>query len=158
MRAESFESQLHQAPMKPGARPTSEHRPDQRTWKPECSQPARHVDPIDWIDLRGVIVREIGMNAEDAFSTMMLFVAPWLGAQAQSLSDSHVLVYRSFFERLRLEPSEDFGRILANVVQTVQSARGSVRALYSPSDLRPFHALPLAPARLLDVGGVVACA
>ena len=25
MRAESFESQLHQAPMKPGARPTSEH-------------------------------------------------------------------------------------------------------------------------------------
>ena len=44
--------------MKPGARPTSEHRPDQRTWKLECSQPARHVDPIgasEWLDERVVI-------------------------------------------------------------------------------------------------------
>ena len=44
--------------MKPGARPTREHRPDQRTWKPECSQPARHVDPIgssEWLDERVVI-------------------------------------------------------------------------------------------------------
>ena len=58
MRAESFESQLHEAPMKPGARPTSEHRPDERSWKPECSQPARHVDPIgssEWLDERVVV-------------------------------------------------------------------------------------------------------
>src|SRR5215469_13269602 len=53
MRAESFEGQLHQAPMKPAARPTSEHRLDQRTRKPECPQSARHVDPIgssEWLD------------------------------------------------------------------------------------------------------------
>src|SRR5258705_11939123 len=58
MCAKSFESQLHQAPMKPGARPTSEHRPDQRTRKTECPQPARHVDPIgssEWLDERTVI-------------------------------------------------------------------------------------------------------
>src|SRR6266446_3503655 len=57
MCAKSFESQLHQAPMKPGARPTSEHRPDQRTRKTECPQPARHVDPIgssEWLEERAI--------------------------------------------------------------------------------------------------------
>src|SRR5215471_19412246 len=58
MRAKSFEGQLHQAPMKPGARPTSEHRLDQWTSKPKCPQSARHVDPIgssEWLDERVVI-------------------------------------------------------------------------------------------------------
>src|SRR5262245_49134473 len=57
MRAKSFEGQLHQAPMKPGARPTGEHRLDQWMRKPECSYSARHVDPIgppEWLDERVV--------------------------------------------------------------------------------------------------------
>src|SRR6476660_4829930 len=32
--------------MKPGTRPRGEHRRDERTWDAECSEPARHVDPI----------------------------------------------------------------------------------------------------------------
>jgi len=58
MRAKSFESQLRQAPMEPGARPMSEHRLDQWTRKPECSQSTRHVDPIGsskWLHERVVM-------------------------------------------------------------------------------------------------------
>src|SRR3954467_11184013 len=58
MRAESFQSQLHQAPVEAGARPIGDQRPDQRTWNPECSQPARHVDPIgssEWLD-EGLVI------------------------------------------------------------------------------------------------------
>jgi hypothetical protein len=71
MRAESLESQLHQAPVKSGARPACEHRLESTGVEAECPQPASHVDPIgssEWLDEQVVI----GVRGRDLWWSVII--------------------------------------------------------------------------------------
>lgn len=128
-----------------------------RSWDLYLSGNPTLVGSRHWLDLRGVIQCETGMSPEDAFSAMMIFVAPWVGTTVESLPVAHTVFGRAYFDRMRLEGAEELSRIFGTLVQPVSSACAAIRREYSPEHLRPYHTLPLARAPLLDLDGVVVC-